>query len=77
MQNRRQEKLPRMVISDFKIVQEYALKLVKVKQQYRYCPSTGLGGSDCFFYYYFFFVGQPHEDVPTEEHPGNLTILMS
>ena len=25
----------------------------------------------------FFFVGQLHKDVPTEEHPGNLTILMS
>ena len=26
---------------------------------------------------FLFFVGQLHEDVPTEEHPGNLTILMS
>ena len=25
----------------------------------------------------FFFVGQLHKDAPTEEHPGNLTILMS
>ena len=30
-----------------------------------------------FLFLFFFFVGQPHEDVPIEEHPGNLTILMS
>ena len=27
--------------------------------------------------FFFFFVGQLHKDAPTEEHPGNLTILMS
>ena len=27
------------------------------------------------FYFFIFFVGQLHEDVPTEEHPGNLTIF--
>ena len=26
---------------------------------------------------FFVVVGQLHEDVPKEEHPGNLTILMS
>ena len=27
--------------------------------------------------FWFFFVGQPHEGASTEEHPGNLTILLS
>ena len=26
-------------------------------------------------YIYIFFFGQLHEDVPTEEHPGNLTLF--
>ena len=30
-----------------------------------------------YFFYFFFFVGQPHEDAPIEDHPGNLAILMS
>ena len=27
--------------------------------------------------FFFFFVGQLHKDVPTEEHPSNLTPLLS
>ena len=29
------------------------------------------------FFFFFFFVGQLHKDVPPEEHPGNLTIVLS
>ena len=32
---------------------------------------------DCQIVYNFFFVGYPHESVPIEEHPGDLTILLS
>ena len=32
---------------------------------------------DLIFNYSFFFVGWPHEGCSTEDHPGNLTILLS
>ena len=38
--------------------------------------SISLGGTTILLAL-FFFVGQLHKDAPTEEHPGNLAILMS